>query len=49
MVGKQKFCIVKKFWVLEMAFFGTFLSKKQQKEQNWAIFKSFIKNMAKCP
>ena len=33
MVGKLKFYIVKKFRALEMAFFGTFLSRKQQKQQ----------------
>ena len=33
MVGNWKLCNVKKFRALEMAFFGTFLSKNQQKQK----------------
>ena len=48
MVGKWILCIFKKVRALQMAFSGTLLSKKQQKEQKWAMFKSFLGNMAKC-
>ena len=33
MAEKWKFCIAKQFLALEMEFFGTFLFKKQQKQQ----------------
>ena len=48
MVGKWKFSIIKKFWALELTIFGTFLSK-QQTQKKWAIFKSILETMAKCP